>query len=74
MIKISCHLFGLFLLSFIAINIVFCGDAETGSNLKSNNVNKLRTASTNSKLSLITINEDDWEQMLNGEWMVELYE
>lgn len=73
MFNINRHLFGLFLLSFIAINLVSGGEADTGSKLHgNNNVNKLRTASTNSKVSLITINEDDWEQMLNGEWMVEL--
>ena len=26
-----------------------------------------------SKNSLITIKEDNWEQLLSGEWMVELY-
>ena len=25
------------------------------------------------KNALITVNEDDWEQMLTGEWMIELF-
>lgn len=38
--------------------------------ISKSNQNKLKQPS--SKTSLIVINEDDWDQMLQGEWMVEL--
>lgn len=54
-------------------------DAEesTTVNSGSEHHDSLSSASTkkarlSSKISLININEDDWEQILDGEWMVEL--
>ena len=52
-------LFGALL--FITLCFVVNGESTTGK--KSPNL---------VKNSLITINEDDWDQMLVGEWMVEL--
>ncbi|KAH9426622.1 Thioredoxin- transmembrane protein 1, partial [Dermatophagoides pteronyssinus] len=39
--------------------------------ISKSNQNKLKQPS--SKTSLIVINEDDWDQMLQGEWMVEFH-
>lgn len=45
-------------------------DSTSGGVSKQSAQNKLNQPS--SKTSLIVINEDDWDQMLQGEWMVEL--
>lgn len=45
-------------------------DSTSGGGSKQSAQNKLNQPS--SKTSLIVINEDDWDQMLQGEWMVEL--
>ncbi|KPM06526.1 thioredoxin-related transmembrane protein 1-like protein, partial [Sarcoptes scabiei] len=67
-------------ISMILFVLLINVDAEesTTVNSGSEHHDSLSSASTkkarlSSKISLININEDDWEQILDGEWMVEFH-
>lgn len=60
---IAICFFTLFLVTIDQFKLVY------GTDTKKANI----ITNTGGKSPLITINEDDWEQILTGEWMVLLY-